>query len=92
MDFKLSDIPTRASDVFDLPADVITALPHIELIGDRELLINSHRGILSYSRAAVDVNCGSLIVRVQGEELELTAMTGCEVRLRGRITCVELVS
>ena len=79
------DLVSRAADVFDLPADVIAALPHIELIGD------CHQGILSYSREAVDINGGRLIVRVRGEELELMAMTGCELRLKGKITGLELV-
>ena len=79
------ELISRAADVFDLPADVISSLPHIELIGDCQLLMNSHQGILSYSREAVDINGGKLILRVRGENLELTAMTGCELRLRGRI-------
>ncbi len=85
------DLVSRAADVFDLPADVIAALPHIELIGGCQMLMNSHQGILSYSREAVDINGGRLIVRVRGEELELMAMTGCELRLKGKITGLELV-
>ena len=85
------DLMSRAADVFDLPADVIAGLPHIELMGDCQLLMNSHQGILSYSREAVDINGGKLILRVRGENLELTAMTGCELRLKGRITALELV-
>ena len=81
----------RAADVFDLPADILGTLPHIELIGDCQMLMNSHQGILSYSREAVDINGGKLILRVRGENLELTAMTGCELRLKGRITALELV-
>ena len=82
---------TRAADVFDLPADVISSLPHIELIGDCQLLMNSHQGILSYSTETVDINGGKLVIRVRGEGLELMGMTGCELRLRGRITGLELI-
>lgn len=82
---------TRAADVFDLPADVIGDLPHIELIGDYELLLSGHQGILSYSTEAIDVNGGKLIVRLTGENLELTAMNGSELRVRGKITRLDLV-
>ena len=81
----------RAADVFDLPADVIGDLPHIELIGDCQMLMDSHQGILSYSREAIDINGGRLVVRVTGEELELMAMTGCELRIRGKIRKVEMI-
>ena len=81
----------RAADVFDLPADVIGDLPHIELIGDCQLLLSSHQGILAYSREAIDINCGRLIVRLRGRDLELTAMSDSELRVRGTIAGVELV-
>ena len=88
---KEMDLLTRAADVFDLPADVIGSLPHIELIGDCQLLLSGHQGILSYSTETVDINGGKLVIRVRGEGLELMGMTGCELRLRGRITGLELI-
>ena len=63
MDWNWKDLTTRAADVFDLPADVIAALPHIELIGDCQLLMNRHEGILSYSTERIDVNGGALVDR-----------------------------
>ena len=85
------ELISRAADVFDLPADVISSLPHIELIGDCQLLMNSHQGILSYSTEAVDINGGKLVIGGRGGGLELMGMTGCELRLRGRITGLELI-
>ena len=82
---------SRAADVFDLPADVIGSLPHLELIGDCQLLLGSHQGILAYSREAIDINCGKLIVRIGGQELELMAMNDSELRIKGKIEQVELV-
>jgi len=91
MDWNWKDLSSRAADVFDLPADVLSSLPHIELIGDCQLLMNSHEGILSYSTEAIDVNGGALILRILGENLELMAMTGCELRVKGRITGLQLI-
>ena len=85
------DLISRAADVFDLPADVISDLPHIELIGDCQLLLANHQGILSYSQEAIDINAGKLIIRVGGQSLELAAMNGSELRIKGRIRTVELV-
>jgi len=82
---------SRAAEVFDLPADVIGSLPHLELIGDCQLLLGSHQGILAYSREAIDINCGALIVRLGGREMELMSMSDSELRIRGRIEKVELV-
>ena len=81
----------RAADVFDLPADVISGLPHIELMGDCQLLLSSHQGILSMSRDRIDINGGKLLVRLSGQNLELTAMNDSELRVKGQIEKVELV-
>jgi len=91
LEFKLKDLPLKAADVFDLPADVISSLPHIELIGNLQLLMDSHQGILSYSTETIDINGGRLILRVRGRGLELMAMTGNEVRVKGQITEIELM-
>ena len=37
----------RTAEVFDLPADALAGLPRLELVGDRELWVESHKGILS---------------------------------------------
>ena len=88
---KERELLTRAADVFDLPADVLTDLPHIELIGDCQLLLGSHQGILSYRNETIDINGGKLIVRVSGEALELLSMTGSDLRVKGKIRKVELI-
>lgn len=91
MEFKWKELPLRAADTFDLPADVISSLPHIELVGDVQLLMDSHQGILSYSTEQIDINGGRILVRVRGEGLELMAMTGREVRIKGKLAAVELI-
>jgi hypothetical protein len=40
----------KTSQLFDLPADVLTGIPRIELLGDRELRIERHKGILLYGK------------------------------------------
>ena len=88
---KEMEFLTRAADVFDLPADIIGNLPHLELIGDCQLLLSNHQGILSYSTETIDINGGKLILRVQGEGMELMAMNGSELRIKGKIAKVELM-
>ena len=39
---------TRAAELFDLPADIVAGLCHLEMIGDRQLFLEGHGGILSY--------------------------------------------
>ena len=81
----------EAAELFDLPADVVAGLPHVELVGNTYFYMEHHRGILSYSGEEIDVNGEGMVVRVFGQGLELTSMTGDELRIRGRISRVEWV-
>jgi sporulation protein YqfC len=82
----------RAADVLDLPGDVIAGLPRVEIIGGQELYMENHHGILEYGDSGVVVHGGRAIVRILGENIELTAMTASELRMKGkRIFNVEFV-
>ena len=81
----------RTARAFDLPADGVAGLPHIDLVGDRELRIENHRGILSYGDREIHVGGGSMVVRVRGEELRLRVMNVEELLITGKIMGVEVI-
>lgn len=88
---KTREFSTRMAELFDLPADLVAGLAHMELLGDRQFFLEGHEGILSYSDARIDVSTGGVVVRVRGAGLELRSMTERELRIRGRIDAVEFV-
>ena len=94
MDWTKRDktILSEAAELFDLPADVVAGLPHIEAVGDRHFYMEHHRGILSYGGEEIAINADRMIVRVYGEGLELVSMTGDALRIHGTIRRVEWVS
>ena len=79
------------AELFDLPADVVAGLPRLELVGDRQLYLEHHTGILSYSDTQIDANPVGGVLRVSGEGLTLLAMTAGELRIGGRIQAVAWV-
>ena len=80
----------KTAELFDLPADALAGLPKVELVGDRELRIENHRGILAYGTEEIHVSGGVFIVKIEGEGLELRAMTGLELLITGKIRQIEL--
>lgn len=82
---------SAVAELFDLPADIVAGLPRLELVGNRQLYLERHTGILAYSETQIDVNTAGGVLRVTGEALSLMAMTGEEVRIGGRIAAVEWV-
>ncbi len=73
----------------DLPADV-AGLPRVELIGDRELRVEYHKGILAYGNEEIHISGGKLVIRVLGSDLELRSMTAQELLITGDNRAVEL--
>ena len=73
------------AELFDLPVDVVAGLPRLEMVGDRQLYLEHHTGILAYSETQIDANTAGGVLRVTGEGLTLLAMTGEALRIGGRI-------
>ena len=91
MEFFKKEILDRAAELFDLPPDLVAGLPHIEMMGSSHFYMERHKGILSYSGEEIAINGEKCILRVFGENLELTSMTGDQLRIKGNISRVEWV-
>lgn len=79
------------AELFDLPPDVVAGLPRLELVGSRQLYLEHHTGLLSYSETQIDANTAAGVLRITGAHLTLLAMTGEELRVGGRIEGVAWV-
>ena len=81
----------RAKESF-LAEDLDTSLPRVELIGDRRVMIENHRGILEYSDVCMRVALSGLILRVIGSGLELRRLTLTEMTIAGKICALEYIT
>ena len=81
----------KTAQVFDLPADVVAGLPRLELVGDSELRMENHRGILAYGTQEIHISGGVFSVKVCGEGLELRTMNALELLITGRILQISIV-
>ena len=78
----------KASAALDIPSDILAGLPRIELLGDRELHMENHKGILAYGSEEIHISGGKLVVQVRGKELELRAMDPAQLLITGQIDSV----
>ena len=81
----------KTAQVFDLPADVVAGLPRLELVGDRELRMENHRGILAYGTQEIHISGGVFGVKVCGQDLELRTMNALELLITGCITDIHII-
>lgn len=79
----------RASQALELPGDALAGMPRIELLGDRELRMEYHKGILAYGTQEIHISGGKLVVRVKGNGLELRSMNPTELLITGQILSLD---
>lgn len=75
--------------LLDLPQDVVQDLPRITMIGNVQLYIENHRGVLHFSpdRLKLALSKGSLEIR--GKELVIRAILTEEVFIEGTIDDIQ---
>ena len=88
---KLSQVGQDALERLELPVNLAKGVARIELLGNREVYMDRHCGVLAYTTENIDVNGGTVVVRFHGRELRLLVMTGQELRITGVIERIELV-
>ena len=86
---RKESILEKTVQALDLPPD-LAGLPRIELLGDQELRVEYHKGILAYGTQEIHISGGRLVIRVLGDGLELRAMNTSELLVTGRISGIEL--
>ena len=81
----------RASERLDLPGNILTDMSRMEIIGSGTLLLEQHKGILSYSLEEINVSISDGIVRIKGSELNLRSMDAQALLITGQIGTVEFI-
>ncbi|MDR2647566.1 MAG: YabP/YqfC family sporulation protein [Oscillospiraceae bacterium] len=73
---------------FDLPPQVLPGYSHIEMIGNREAMIEGVHGVLTYDEHTVSLNLGRLIATFEGCELNICSFQFGHVILGGMIAAI----
>jgi sporulation protein YqfC len=63
---KLQTVRSTVSEMFELPKEITLNMPKISLIGNNQMLVENHRGIIEYTPNIIRVNSTVGVIRVQG--------------------------
>lgn len=81
----------RVASVFELPGDVLMDVARVTLVGDVELMIENHRGLVEYTQTKVVLNVPKGQLAVSGDELEIATITPDQVIVLGRVRGVHYI-
>lgn len=73
------------SEMMEIPSDIMLDLPKIVIVGDVQVFIENHRGIVEYSTETVRIHVGNGEVGIAGENLMVRNILTEEICVEGKI-------
>jgi len=86
---KVNEIKSSISDILELPKDIVLDLPKIVMIGNMQMYIENHKGIIEYSKQRIRVNTNNGILRIIGKDMIIRTIVSEEIAIIGEIEVVE---
>ena len=78
------------TDILDVPGQVAAGMFRITITGKTKVHLENHRGILEYGGQCMRVNCGRVIAKITGFDLEVRRISASEMLIVGSIDGVTL--
>ena len=82
----IRSVGQSVGNMLDLPKEIILNLPRIIVIGNVQVNIENHQGIVLYQPEDIRVNCSLGHIVVEGSELMVTTITPDELYIEGKIS------
>ena len=61
----------RLAGILEIPEDIVLDLPRITMLGNKQLLVENHKGIIEYTPSLVRIKLTQGELRVTGKNLVL---------------------
>lgn len=85
----MNEIKSNLSEILELPKDIILDLPKITLVGNLQLYIENHKGIVEYGNLRIRVNTNAGILRILGKNMVIKTIVAEEIIIVGEIDSIE---
>lgn len=72
-----------------IPPQFLGRLPHLELIGNRQITIEGSKGILKYSDDVIRINAGAMVITFCGRNLNVKCIAPDCTMVDGVVTKIE---
>jgi len=88
---KLQQVKSTVSEMFELPKEITLNMPKLNLIGDSQMLVENHRGIIEYTPNLIRVNSTVGVIKVHGDQLNLRNIAAEDIMITGKIKSIEFI-
>lgn len=89
---KRDQLKEAFSKMLDMPNDIMLDMPKIIMIGNIQLYIENHRGIVSFSPEKVIIAVSLGKVEITGSSLVIRGIFSDEIMLEGKIDSIQIIN
>ena len=75
--------------LLDIPPDIVLDLPRITMLGNKQLLVENHKGIIEYSPAFVRIKLSQGELAITGADLCLGSLQAEQILVEGTVTGIK---
>lgn len=80
----------RMAEALELPKDVIMDVPKLTMVGNIQLSVENHRGIIQYDSNCIRINTSSGVYKITGSELYIKSIVAEEIVVAGLIENIDV--
>ncbi len=73
------------SDMFELPKDVVMDLPRMTLVGNIQVYLENHRGVIAYNENLVRIGVANGEIIIRGRNLSIENLAAAELLIKGSV-------
>ncbi len=85
---KKGGVIKKIKSVFQPAIDPAKQRTEITILGNRQITVWSHRGVLCAENELVSLACGDFVLRIEGENLQLEAVSPTGTLITGKVQSV----
>ncbi|MFC0892482.1 MULTISPECIES: sporulation protein YqfC [Clostridium] len=82
------DTKQNIADKLDLPKDIILNMPQIKIIGNDEIIIENHKGIILFEDSQIKINSGIGLISIYGSKFEVLFIGGSTITIGGKFKSI----
>ncbi len=79
----------RLAGVLEIPQDIILDLPRITMLGNQQLLVENHKGIIEYTPSLVRISLNQGELKISGKNLILGNLQIEQILVEGTVEDVK---
>lgn len=75
----------KIARALELPADLVMDLARMTMLGNQQLLIENHRGIVEYTSSTIRINLNNGAMTIKGQALTLGNLQLEQILIEGKV-------